>query len=68
MKSAFWSILACWMALAISGVSWAGEPAPGEVKNLNGAMVLTADTPWVISADEPEAMQRALTDVKNRLV
>ena len=29
-----------------------------------GPITLTADTPWIISADEPEAMQRALADVK----
>ena len=28
------------------------------------AMVLTVDTPWVVAADEPEAIQRALADVK----
>jgi len=27
-------------------------------------MVLTVDTPWVVAADEPEAIQRALADVK----
>jgi hypothetical protein len=28
------------------------------------AMVLTVDTPWVVSPDEPEAMLRAIEDVK----
>ena len=28
------------------------------------AMTLTGDTPWVVAADEPEAVQRALRDVQ----
>lgn len=28
------------------------------------AIRITADTPWIVAADEPEAMQRALADVE----
>jgi hypothetical protein len=36
------------------------------MKNSNraGAFVLDADTPWVVAADQPEPMDRALEDVK----
>lgn len=35
-----------------------------ETNRLDSVIPLTADTPWVVSAQEPEAVQRALEDVK----
>jgi hypothetical protein len=41
----------------------AGDQVAGKAADGNG-LVLTADTPWVVSGEEPEALLRALADVQ----
>ncbi len=43
----------------------AGAVLPSEAWAAETAIRLTADTPWIVPADTPEPLQRALQDVRN---
>ncbi|MCC6125978.1 MAG: glycosyl hydrolase 115 family protein [Pirellulales bacterium] len=64
MKRSFILLVASWFAITFCGNIFAEETSLGEMKSNQGAMTLTVDTPWVVSAEEPEAIERALADVK----
>ncbi len=53
-------IAAAWLVMCSVGRTESPPPsAPAEAP-----LVLTADVPWIVSADEPEAVRRALADVQ----
>jgi hypothetical protein len=64
MRRMFARMLVGWAALVLYSPQLSAEPAPGSAKPQETPLVLTADTPWVVSTDEPEPMRRALADVK----
>ncbi len=55
MKRILLTVCASLAGLWFGSSGYANQPGP---------LTLTADTPWVIAADEPEAVQRALADVQ----
>jgi hypothetical protein len=47
----------------LAAVLAAASPAQAETNSGPGGITLTADTPWIVARDEPEALRRALEDV-----